>query len=58
MVGDFNGDHSVDLIDFARLTEHWLDLNCGLCDGIDTNDDGTVDLLELVAMVENWLKVE
>lgn len=58
VIGDFNGDHRVDLIDFSRLAEYWLDSNCGSCEGLDTNNDSSVGVPDLIALTENWLQAE
>jgi glucose/arabinose dehydrogenase len=56
VVGDFNGDGFVNLIDFEVLAEYWLDPNCGLCGGADFNADLTVSMMDLAAFAMRWLQ--
>ncbi len=53
--GDVSGDCTVDLTDFARLAQNWLDIDCGLCNGADLSEDGNIDMADLTVLAENWL---
>jgi hypothetical protein len=55
---DQSGD--VSFIDFAVLTEYWLDSNCGppdWCGGADVDKSGTVDMTDLDILIEDWLEL-
>ena len=58
--GDVNVDTKVDLVDFARLSDCWLESDfSGLaadCLKSDINASGLVDLADLLYLVENWLE--
>jgi hypothetical protein len=53
--GDVDGDYDVDFRDFAALASHWLDNDCGDCDGTDLTGDGEVNMNDLLDISENWL---
>ncbi len=53
--GDVEPDGDIDLSDFARLAEQWLNANCGFCSGADLNSDLDVDFEDLVILTEGWL---
>jgi hypothetical protein len=59
VVGDFDGDKTVDFLDFCILAEHWLAADgsfwCG-GGGTDLTNDGQVDFQDLMIFVENWLR--
>ncbi len=55
IVGNICGQCKVDMEDFARLAENWLDSDCGMCNGADLTDDETVDIDDLVKLMEDWL---
>jgi hypothetical protein len=54
-LGDFEPDGDVDMADFARFAQWWLESNCGQCGGADFNCDEEVGLEDLAELVNNWL---
>lgn len=62
-VGDFNGDVSVNLADFALMATQWglsqasCDANNNWCDRTDLNHSGVVNFADLAQLAENWLEV-
>jgi len=54
-LGDFEPDGDVDMFDFARFAERWLDVDCGQCGGADLDCDEEVGLGDLAEVVNNWL---
>ena len=60
VVGDFNGDCSVDVFDFTEFAENWLRQDCGpdnnYCQGSDFEPDGDVDLDDFGVMAVHWLE--
>jgi hypothetical protein len=54
-LGDFEPDGDVDMVDFARFAQRWLDSDCGLCGGVDLDCDEEVGLEDLAEFVNNWL---
>jgi hypothetical protein len=54
-LGDSEPDGDVDLIDFARFAQRWLDSGCGFCGGADFDCDEEVGLEDLAEFVNNWL---
>ena len=58
-IADFNFNGSVNLVDFAILTSHWLALDCSTyenCEGADFEPDGDVDIEDLVEFSRQWLE--
>jgi len=58
VIGDFDGDADVDLVDFAVFAARWLQTDssfwCG-DGGTDLANDGNVDFNDLKQFAENWL---
>ncbi len=54
-LGDFEPDGDVDMLDFAKLAERWLDSDCGQCGGADLDCDEEVGFEDLLEFVNNWL---
>jgi hypothetical protein len=55
---DQSGD--VSFIDFAVLTEYWLNSDCGppdWCGGADVDKSGTVDMTDLDILIQKWLEL-
>jgi len=55
--GDFNGDDTVDLVDFALLGQQWLEAGCGVnnwCDRVDTDRSNNVDIEDVYFVADNW----
>ena len=51
-------DGVVNLVDFAKVANHWLQENCSdsdWCDGADINLSGDVELGDLEAIAGYWL---
>ncbi len=55
-LGDIAGLYGVDLTDFARISNWWLETSCGDCDGSDISGDNNVDITDLTYLVQDWLK--
>ncbi len=53
--GDATGDGIVNLLDFAKLAENWLDENCGMCNCSDFSCNGEIDFDDLNILTANWL---
>lgn len=56
---DFNGDTTVDFIDFASLALYWQVAECDepdWCQGTDLDTDGGVDMNDLMLFCEYWLE--
>ena len=51
IAGDFNGDCSVDLIDFAIITDSWLSGSVWP----DLNNDNFIDINDICIIAQNWL---
>ena len=60
IAGDCDGSGSVDLVDFACLSEYWMDTTCDVpndyCEGADYGEDGDVDIYDLHVLLYSWLK--
>jgi len=54
-LGDFEPDGNVDLLDFARFAQRWLNSNCGYCGGADFDCDEEVGFEDLEQFTDNWL---
>ena len=54
--GDCNCDLQVDIADLGWLAEHWLNANCGVCDGVDLNGDKRVNIKDIAVLSSNWLQ--
>lgn len=58
LLGDFEPDGDVDLVDFAFFAGRWKDDNCAdsnNCEGTDLDRSGTVDFNDLFILTQNWL---
>jgi hypothetical protein len=55
-LGDFEPDGNVDMQDFARFAQRWLNSNCGYCGGADFDCDAEVSIEDLEVLIDNWLK--
>ncbi|RKY10303.1 MAG: hypothetical protein DRP56_01395, partial [Planctomycetota bacterium] len=53
--GDIDGNRLVNLVDFAKLAEYWLEGNCGMCGCADIVCDGKVNMADLNTVTDNWL---
>jgi len=57
--GDLSGDTKVNLIDFSRMSECWLEFDFSGsgadCIEVDINTSGVVDLDDLLYLVSYWL---
>jgi len=53
--GDIDGKGNVNFVDFCLFAAHWMDTNCGTCDGTDLTGDGNVDFEDLRELVAYWL---
>ena len=51
VLGDFNGDETVDILDLLQLLKAW-----GPCEECpeDLDNDGVVGILDLLALLGNW----
>ena len=56
ILGDLNADSDVNLLDLAMFATHWLEIDCGACDGADLNNDGNIDFNDLIELADNWLE--
>jgi len=54
--GDRDCDCDVDLFDFASLAQHWMEVDCGDCNGTDITRDGNINFDDLIELVDNWLE--
>lgn len=54
-LGDFEPDGDVDMVDFVKFAQRWLDVGCGLCGGADFDCDEEVGLEDLAEFINNWL---
>ena len=58
---DFNGDGSINLLDYAFLAKKWGNQNCNqsnCCSGADLNNDGCVNYRDLNRFLEYWLRIQ
>ncbi|MCG8512593.1 MAG: aryl-sulfate sulfotransferase, partial [Halanaerobiales bacterium] len=53
--GNICGQCKVDMVDFARLAENWLDSDCGTCNEADLTGDEKIDINDLIILVKDWL---
>lgn len=56
---DFNGDTTVDFLDYAVLASYWQAADCnepGWCEGADLDISGSVDVNDLMLFCEYWLE--
>jgi parallel beta-helix repeat protein len=61
ILGDFNFDGIVNIIDFEIFMLHWLEEGCEFpdwCHGTDLNQDGVVDNFDLAKFGKNYGEVE
>jgi len=56
LLPDFNGDGKVDLKDFSKLAEYWLQDESSVDISPPPNGDGIVDIQDLAIFAEYWLK--
>jgi hypothetical protein len=59
IMGDLNGDGSVNFEDLMIFCEHWLNTGCVQpygCGGADLNNDTNVDFRDFSILANNWLK--
>jgi hypothetical protein len=59
LLGDFDADYDIDLIDYAHFSRYWLRLDCrepSSCDNTDLNRDGRVNLVDLIIFLVAWAK--
>ncbi|MHC5000364.1 MAG: putative Ig domain-containing protein, partial [Planctomycetota bacterium] len=56
--GDADGDCDVDFVDFSILSNHWLEVDCGLCGGADFKVDNNIDQFDLEILMDNWLQAD
>jgi len=61
LIGDFDGDGDVDMVDLAFFVDHWLYSNCqteedNWCDGTDLNQTIPVNLQDFAIFAEHWLE--
>ena len=57
---DFDQSCCVDLVDYAFLLQHWLNLNCqnpNWCDHTDLSRNHAVGLEDLFIFTQNWLRL-
>ena len=54
--GDYEPDGDIDLWDFARLADEWLNTDCGFCSQVDFNSDLDVNFKDLAILIESWLE--
>lgn len=54
LLGDLDDDLDTDLKDLEFFVGHWLEANCGNCNGADLTGDGKVSLIDFVAIANNW----
>jgi hypothetical protein len=52
---DIDGDGDINMIDFALLSLHWPETDCGICDGCDLTGDRSVGPEDLQEFVSHWL---
>lgn len=52
---DIDSGGRVDLADFASLALHWLNAECGDCDGADLTCDENVNLEDLNELAKYWM---
>ena len=59
IAADSDDDCDVDMTDFAKLVDNWLEINCqnsGGCNGADFTENGQVDQQDLTKLGEYWLE--
>jgi hypothetical protein len=57
--GDFAGLYGVDTVDFAAVSEQWLETGCAAkddCNGADVDQSGTVNIDDLLYLIDDWLE--
>jgi carbohydrate esterase-like protein/concanavalin A-like lectin/glucanase superfamily protein/GDSL-like lipase/acylhydrolase family protein len=52
---DINNDRKVNLIDFLKFWDQWLQTGCDLCDGAELSGDGDIDINDLLVLADDWL---
>ena len=53
---DINRDGRVNMQDFGKLADYWMDTDCGHCGGADLTCDGHVLMDDLVEFVSTWME--
>jgi len=59
LLGDFDTDYDIDLIDYAHFARYWLRFDCrgtNWCDNADLNRDDRVNTADLIIFLNNWAK--
>ena len=51
LLGDFNNDDNIDVLDIVILVNHILSPATVVLDGSDINEDGNVDVLDIVQLI-------
>ncbi len=58
--GDIDNDTNVNLFDFTKIAEHWLNDDCQIynkwCSQADLTCDGNVNINDIAAFVQYWLE--
>jgi hypothetical protein len=58
--GDIDDDSEVNLFDFAKIAEHWHNIDCHIynkwCQEADLTCDGNVNINDITAFVQYWLE--
>ena len=54
--GELDNVEGVNLADFAVLSSHWQDTNCGTSGWADLTGDGNVGLDDLTGFLADWLE--
>ncbi|MCK4627625.1 MAG: hypothetical protein KAT56_01405, partial [Sedimentisphaerales bacterium] len=49
-------DGKMGLADFAPFAMHWLESDCGICDGADLTFEGNVNMDDLIEFADHWLE--
>ena len=52
IIGDFNNDDFIDVLDIIILVEHILSSATIELDGADINNDGSINIIDIVLLVE------
>jgi L-ascorbate metabolism protein UlaG (beta-lactamase superfamily) len=57
-IADFNGDRIVNLLDFSKLAQHWLQNESSVDIAPAPVGDGKIDYKDLTVLSEHWLETE
>jgi len=52
---DIDDNGTVDLADYARIAEHWMETDCGICINADLTGDRNINFYDLQILANNWL---